>query len=55
MFRFGATPWCSSSRNALDRAGCPVDAFDLFIPHQANLRIIDAGPRAPGGFPAIER
>jgi 3-oxoacyl-[acyl-carrier-protein] synthase-3 len=32
-----------SSRNALDRAGVAVEAVDLFIPHQANLRIIDAG------------
>jgi len=32
-----------SSRNALDRAGLSVDDVDLFVPHQANLRIIDAG------------
>jgi len=26
----------------LDRAGCTPDDVDLFIPHQANARIIDA-------------
>jgi len=43
LFRFGVDAMVQSSRNALDRAGIPIDAVDLFIPHQANLRIIDAG------------
>ena len=43
LFRFGVDAMVQSSRNALDRAGLSVDAVDLFIPHQANLRIIDAG------------
>jgi 3-oxoacyl-[acyl-carrier-protein] synthase-3 len=43
LFRFGVDAMVQSSRNALDRAGIAVDAVDLFIPHQANLRIIDAG------------
>jgi 3-oxoacyl-[acyl-carrier-protein] synthase-3 len=43
LFRFGVDAMVQSSRNALDRAGLGVDAVDLFIPHQANLRIIDAG------------
>jgi 3-oxoacyl-[acyl-carrier-protein] synthase-3 len=43
LFRFGVDAMVQSSRNALDRAGMSVDAVDLFIPHQANLRIIDAG------------
>ena len=43
LFRFGVDAMVQSSRNALDRAGISVDAVDLFIPHQANLRIIDAG------------
>ena len=43
LFRFGVDAMVQSSRNALDRAGMVVDAVDLFIPHQANLRIIDAG------------
>jgi 3-oxoacyl-[acyl-carrier-protein] synthase III len=43
LFRFGVDAMVQSSRNALDRAGLGVDAVDLFIPHQANLRIIEAG------------
>jgi 3-oxoacyl-[acyl-carrier-protein] synthase-3 len=43
LFRFGVDAMVQSSRNALDRAGMSVDDVDLFIPHQANLRIIDAG------------
>lgn len=43
LFRFGVDAMVQSSRAALDRAGVGVDAVDLFIPHQANLRIIDAG------------
>jgi len=43
LFRFGVDAMVQSSRNALDRAGLSIDAVDLFIPHQANLRIIDAG------------
>ena len=43
LFRFGVDAMVQSSRNALDRAGVGVDSVDVFIPHQANLRIIDAG------------
>jgi len=43
LFRFGVDAMVQSSRNALDRAGLSINAVDLFIPHQANLRIIDAG------------
>ncbi len=43
LFRFGVDALVQSSRNALDRAGLSVDDVDLFVPHQANLRIIDAG------------
>ena len=43
LFRFGVDAMVQSSRNALDRAGMSVEAVDLFIPHQANLRIIEAG------------
>jgi 3-oxoacyl-[acyl-carrier-protein] synthase-3 len=43
LFRFGVDAMVQSSRNALDRAGVGVDAVDVFIPHQANVRIIDAG------------
>lgn len=43
LFRFGVDAMVQSSRNALDRAGFGVDDVDLFVPHQANLRIVDAG------------
>ena len=43
LFRFGVDALVQSSRNALDRAGLSVEDVDLFAPHQANLRIIDAG------------
>jgi 3-oxoacyl-[acyl-carrier-protein] synthase-3 len=32
-----------ASRHALARASLSIEQVDLFIPHQANLRIIDAG------------
>ena len=43
LFRFGVDAMTHSSRAALGEAGLGVDGVDLFIPHQANLRIIDAG------------
>lgn len=43
LFRFGVEAMVRASRDALDRAGLGVDDVDLFVPHQANLRIIDAG------------
>jgi 3-oxoacyl-[acyl-carrier-protein] synthase-3 len=43
LFRFGVEAIVQASRNALDRASLPVEAVDLFIPHQANVRILDAG------------
>jgi 3-oxoacyl-[acyl-carrier-protein] synthase-3 len=43
LFRFGVDAMVQASRHALDRAELTIDDVDLFIPHQANLRIIDAG------------
>jgi len=43
LFRFGVDAMVQASRSALDRASVAIDQVDLFIPHQANLRIIDAG------------
>jgi 3-oxoacyl-[acyl-carrier-protein] synthase-3 len=43
LFRFGVDAMVQSSRNALDRAGLGVGDVDVFIPHQANVRIINAG------------
>jgi len=33
-------------QQALDRAGITLDDLDVFVPHQANMRIIDAMARA---------
>ena len=43
LFRFGVEAMVSSSLRALESAGLKVADVDLFVPHQANLRIIDAG------------
>lgn len=43
LFRFGVEAMADASRRALDAAGLDVAQVDLFIPHQANLRIIRAG------------
>jgi 3-oxoacyl-[acyl-carrier-protein] synthase-3 len=33
-------------QQALDRAGVSIDDLDVFVPHQANMRIIDAMARS---------
>jgi 3-oxoacyl-[acyl-carrier-protein] synthase-3 len=43
LFRFGVDAMVQASRMALDRSGLSIEDVDLFIPHQANVRIIDAG------------
>jgi 3-oxoacyl-[acyl-carrier-protein] synthase-3 len=43
LFRFGVDAVVQSSRNALDHASLSVNDVDLFVPHQANVRIVDAG------------
>jgi 3-oxoacyl-[acyl-carrier-protein] synthase-3 len=43
LFRFAVDALVQSSQRALAGAGLGVDDVDLFVPHQANLRILDAG------------
>ncbi len=43
LFRFGVRAMIDASTKAMEAAGVSSDEIDLFIPHQANLRIIDAG------------
>jgi 3-oxoacyl-[acyl-carrier-protein] synthase-3 len=43
LFRFGVDAMVQASRSALERSSLAIEDVDLFIPHQANLRIIDAG------------
>lgn len=46
VFRWAAYAMAKISQQALDRAGVGIDDLDCFVPHQANMRIIDAMARA---------
>ena len=41
IFRFATRAVAGSCATVLDAAGLSVEEIDLFVPHQANLRIID--------------
>jgi 3-oxoacyl-[acyl-carrier-protein] synthase III len=45
VFKFAVRVMEDSSRQALARAGLEVADVDLLVPHQANIRIIDAAAR----------
>ncbi|WP_109507245.1 beta-ketoacyl-ACP synthase III [Nocardioides speluncae] len=46
VFRWAAFEMAKIAQQALDRAGVSVDDLDVFVPHQANMRITDAMARA---------
>ncbi len=46
VFRWASYEMAKIARQTLDRAGITVDDLDLFVPHQANMRITDAMARA---------
>jgi len=46
VFRFAARVLDKATREVVERAGLTLDDIDLFIPHQANLRIIQAAARS---------
>ena len=46
VFRWASFTMAKVAHQALDRAGISVDDLDVFVPHQANMRIIDAMARA---------
>ena len=46
VFRWAAFTMAKTGQQALDRAGLSADDLDCFVPHQANMRIIDAMARA---------
>jgi 3-oxoacyl-[acyl-carrier-protein] synthase III len=46
VFRWASFEMAKVAREALDRAGMQVDDLDVFVPHQANMRITDAMARA---------
>jgi 3-oxoacyl-[acyl-carrier-protein] synthase-3 len=48
VFRRAVTKMGESSMISLDQAGLTIDDVDLLIPHQANVRIIDATARRLG-------
>jgi 3-oxoacyl-[acyl-carrier-protein] synthase III len=45
VFKFAARAMAGSNKKALDKAGINVEQLDLLIPHQANMRIIEAAAR----------
>jgi 3-oxoacyl-[acyl-carrier-protein] synthase III len=50
VFKFASRVWAPSLRESLRKAGLKAKDIDLFIPHQANKRIIDSVARQMG-FP----
>ncbi|WP_028645032.1 beta-ketoacyl-ACP synthase III [Nocardioides sp. URHA0020] len=45
VFRWASFAMAKVGQEALDRAGITADQLDCFVPHQANMRIIDAMAR----------
>jgi 3-oxoacyl-[acyl-carrier-protein] synthase-3 len=48
VFKAAVLAMSRSTDEAIGRAGLPADAIDLLIPHQANLRIIEATAKHAG-------
>ena len=48
IFKMAVRSMCQASRQALERAGLTMDDIHMVIPHQANLRIIQATQEALG-------
>lgn len=48
VFKFAVRVMPEAALEALRRAGVPAEEVDLFIPHQANIRIIDAAAKRLG-------
>ncbi len=46
VFRWAAFEMAKTGQQTLDKTGISVDDLDVFVPHQANMRIIDAMARA---------
>jgi len=46
VFRWASFEMAKVARQALDKAGITAEDLDLFVPHQANMRIIDAMARS---------
>ncbi|MGH3503218.1 MAG: beta-ketoacyl-ACP synthase III [Nocardioidaceae bacterium] len=48
VFRWASFEMAKAAQEVLDRAGVTVDELDVFIPHQANMRIVDSMARKLG-------
>jgi 3-oxoacyl-[acyl-carrier-protein] synthase-3 len=48
VYRFATRIVAGSAGRVLERCGRRVEEIDLFVPHQANLRIIDAASKKLG-------
>ena len=48
VFRFATRVMPEAARRVLDRAGLPIEDVTLFVPHQANDRILQAAARGLG-------
>jgi len=48
VYRFAVNVMGESAQKALAKAGLTSDQVDLFVPHQANIRIIDAAAKRLG-------
>ena len=46
VFRWASFAMAKIAEATLDKAGITVDDLDVFVPHQANMRIIDAMARS---------
>ena len=46
VFRWASFAMAKIGQQALDTAGVSLDELDVFVPHQANMRIIDAMARS---------
>jgi len=46
VFRWAVYTMAKVAQQALDKAGISADDLDVFVPHQANMRIIDAMAKA---------
>lgn len=46
VFRWASFAMAKIGQQALDRAGVAIEDLDVFVPHQANMRIIDAMARS---------
>jgi 3-oxoacyl-[acyl-carrier-protein] synthase-3 len=46
VFRWASFEMAKVALETLDRAGMTLDDLDVFVPHQANMRIVDAMARA---------